>query len=97
MHVWFLTVFILVAHQKCFIKLGQLWGCGALEVLCTLFQEVPVQALQGSLGCFLGQDTFSFTVYHLTQFYKCVPVNLMLGITLSYSGLVSPLGRNLYL
>lgn len=62
----------LVSHV---IHSGQLWRCGALEVLCTLFQEVRVQALQGSLCCVLERDTFSFTVYHLTQFYKCVPVN----------------------
>lgn len=85
-HVWFLTVFILVAHKKCFIKLGQLWRCRALEVLCTLFQEVRVQALQRSLCCVLGQDTFTFTVYHPTQFYKCVLVNLMLGVTLQWLG-----------
>ena len=60
-------------------------------MLCTLFQEVlvQVQALQWSLCCFLGQDTFSFTVYHLTQFYKCVPVNLMLGVALQWLGIPS--------
>lgn len=81
-------------HSSCTPKMFyKTWS--TLEVRCSrgalhLFQEVRVQALQRSLCCVLGQDTFTFTVYHvLTQLYKCAPVNLMLGVTLQWLGIPS--------
>ena len=42
---------------------------------------------RGTLRCVLGQDTL--TVPLSTQVYKWVPANLMLGVTLRWTGIPS--------
>ena len=54
-------------------------------VRSSLDRAVRVRALTGTLCCVLGQDTL--TVPLSTQVYKWVPANLMLGVTLQWTGI----------
>ena len=74
------------------MRQGILMGGGVVAkwlVHWTQDQAVRVRALAGALGCVLGKTLYSHIVSLSTEVYKWVPENLLLGVTLLWTGIPS--------
>ena len=77
-------------HRKMLLALKQQGGAAASWLVCSSpDRAVRVRALAGGIVLCSWAIHLTLTVPFSTQVYKWVPANLMLGVTLQWTGIPS--------